>query len=110
MPIDEDLALRMREVIEKKYHSFTEKKMVGGVTFMYKGKMCCGITNNGTMMTRVPKDRYEELLKHEHAKEMDFTGRPMKGFLYIDGEGSGNPDDLAYWIALGMEYVDGEVG
>lgn len=77
MPIDEDLAYRIRIAINKHEGPIEEKKMFGGVAFMYRGKMCCGITNNGTMMTRVPKDRYAELLEHEHAREMDFSISPV---------------------------------
>lgn len=109
MPLDEDLLYRMREVMRKNAFPFKEKKMFGGIAFMYRGKMCCGITNKGMMMTRVPKERYEELLQHEHASEMNFTGKPMKGFLFVDGDGSATESGIADWLELGMEYVDGEV-
>ncbi|MFQ5589509.1 MAG: TfoX/Sxy family protein, partial [Nitrospiria bacterium] len=85
MAYDEGLAERLREIFIDR-QGLVEKKMFGGIAFMLCGHMCCGIVNE-TLMARVGPDQYAAALAHPHAREMDFTGRPMKGLVYIDPEG-----------------------
>lgn len=104
MAYSESLANRIRE---KLIHTkkVEEKKMMGGLTFMVKGKMCCGIVND-ELMVRMVHDRYEEALSHPHAREMDFTGKPMKGFVFVSEEGYKKEKDLAYWVGLGLQFIE----
>jgi len=104
MAYNEKLADRVREqlAIHKKV---AEKKMMGGLCFMYKSKMCCGIVKDD-LMVRVIESRYEEALSHPYGREMDFTGRPLKGFVFVEPDGFRKEKDLVYWIQMGVEFVD----
>ena len=103
MAYNEKLAGRIREVLKGK-RGLVEKKMFGGIAFMLKDKMFVGIAKND-LMIRVLNEKYEECLKKPHAREMDFTGRPLKGFLFISEEGIKTKKQLSKWIDLGIEYV-----
>lgn len=103
MPYDEKLAERIRKLLKGK-RGLVEKKMFGGIAFMFKDKMFVGIAKN-QLMVRVLNDKYEEYLKKPHVRLMDFTGRPLKGFLYIDADGFKTEKQLSAWIDAGIEYV-----
>ena len=85
MPHDEGLAQRLREQFQGR-SDVEEKKMFGGLCFMLSNHMCCGIVKE-TLMARVGPDNYEKCLAKKHAKEMDFTGKTMKGMVYVAPEG-----------------------
>lgn len=109
MAYDEFLADRARQVLTERSVSFTEKKMMGGLCFMVDDKMCFGMhidknTNTSLLMARIGKDNYEEALKKEHCSEMTFTGRTMKGFVFVSEEGIDLDDDLKYWIQLCLDF------
>ncbi|MBM3216980.1 TfoX/Sxy family protein, partial [Candidatus Poribacteria bacterium] len=87
MPYDENLAERIRRVVAGR-HGVTEKRMFGGLAFLLDGKMFCGIANSD-LMVRVGPERYEAALSLPHVRPMDFTGRPMTGYVYVGPEGSG---------------------
>ena len=85
------------------------KKMMGGLIFMVNGKMCIGIDidkNKKTdrLMVRVGKLPYQELLEKESSRPMDFTGKPMRGFLFIDPEGFDSDADLDFWVNKALEF------
>ena len=101
MAYDEKLAARVRKLMGK---GAVEKKMFGGVAFMLKGKMCLGV-NKQDLMVRVGPERYEEALKMKGARPMDFTGRPIKGFVFVGQEGYEDEDALRKWVRLGSEYA-----
>ncbi|UTW61617.1 TfoX/Sxy family protein [bacterium SCSIO 12741] len=103
MAFDEHLAERIRSVLEEKKVVFEEKKMMGGLTFMVRDKMCVGIVKND-FMARVGKDRYEQALTREGAREMDFTGRPMKGYVFVAPEGIDMEDDLDLWVQDCLDF------
>ena len=67
----------------------TERKMFGGIAFMLNGNMCCGVTNDD-LMVRVGADGLEDALDQPHARPMDFTGHPMKGFVFVDAGAVGD--------------------
>jgi TfoX/Sxy family transcriptional regulator of competence genes len=102
MAYDEKLANRVRELLLKK-RSVEEKKMMGGLTFMVNTKMCIGILNDN-LMARIDPEVYESALERKGCREMDFTGRPMKGFVFIDPEGTKSNKDLEYWVNLALDY------
>lgn len=102
MAYDEHLAKRVRELLLTK-KSVKEKKMMGGLTFMVNDKMCVGILNDD-LMARIDPAVYEKALEKRGCREMDFTGRPMKGFVFVEPEGTKSKKDLEYWINLTLKY------
>lgn len=103
MAYDEYLAERILKTLHDKQVLFEEKKMMGGLTFMVDGKMCVGIIKND-MMVRINPEIYEEALKKPGCKEMDFTGRPMKGYVMIEPDAIDMDEDLDYWIQLCLDF------
>ena len=103
MAYSEELANRVRR-IAKVRPTVTEKKMFGGLAFMLNGNMFCGITEN-SLMARVGPEQYEEALAKPHVRVMDFTGRVMKGYVYVDPAGMAADAELQSWVELCAEYV-----
>jgi TfoX/Sxy family transcriptional regulator of competence genes len=103
MAYSEELASRVR-TIAKVRPTVTEKKMFGGLAFMLNGNMFCGITENA-LMARVGHDHYEAALAKPHVRVMDFTGRIMKGYIFVDSAGLASDQDLQSWVELCAEYV-----
>jgi len=86
-----------------------EKKMMGGLIFMVNHKMCIGLdmdkdTGLDRLMVRVGKLPYEELLGEKASRQMDFTGKAMRGFLFIDPEGFDLDGDLEFWVGRALEF------
>jgi len=102
MAYNEKLADRVRESLSSK-RRVEEKKMMGGLTFMVNNKMCVGILGND-LMARISPEIYEAALDKNGCREMTFTGRPMKGFVLVDPEGTKTKKALQYWIDLALEY------
>lgn len=103
MSIDEGLAQRVREALADR-GGVVEKRMFGGLAFMVRGHMTLGI-NGGELMVRVGKDAYDDALSRPGAREMDFTGRALKGFVYVSPEGHASDSDLEEWVRRGLEYT-----
>lgn len=103
MAYDELLADRIRHILKEKQVPFEDKKMMGGICFMVDGKMCVGIAKQN-LMARVGPDQYDLALSKEGCKEMDFTGRPMKGFVFIEAEAVDMDEQLEEWIQLCLNY------
>ena len=103
MAYDEALAQRIQKITATK-KSFTEKKMFGGLCFLYKGNMCCGIVDN-KLMLRIGKDAYENCLKEVYTQEMTFTGKPMKGMIYVLPKGFSDSRQLKKWIEKALLFV-----
>lgn len=103
MAFDENLADRIRQQLHDKHVLFNEKKMMGGLTFMINNKMCVGIVKND-LMARIGKDNYEDALLKPGCKQMDFTGKPMKGYVFVEPVGVDLDSDLEYWIELALEF------
>lgn len=104
MVFDEGLAERLRECFRGTF-DVDEKKMFGGLAMMVNGHMCCGIANKDALMVRVGKENYEKALQQPYAREMDFTGKPLAGFVYVDADGITEDDDLMFWVQQGLDYV-----
>ena len=103
MAYDEKLADRIRDsLFDKK--GIVEKKMFGGIAFMLKDKMFIGIVKD-ELMVRVLLEREEEALSKQHARPMDFTGKPMRGFVFVSTDGIKSKKSLDVWIDLGIEYA-----
>jgi TfoX/Sxy family transcriptional regulator of competence genes len=103
MAYDNYLEERMTRVMESRKLNYNAKKMMGGLVFMVDGKMCFGIVGE-QMMARINPDIYQECLEVEGCNEMNFTGRALKGFVYLDGEAIDKEDDLEKWIDLCLEF------
>lgn len=104
MPYSEELAQRIRSAIASRA-DVEEKKMMGGLAFMINGKMSCGIIGD-EIMIRVLPEKYESVLELPNAREMDFTGRVMKGFVYVGAEGLETEKELQKWLALALEFAE----
>jgi TfoX/Sxy family transcriptional regulator of competence genes len=103
MAYDEGLAERIREVLDGR-PAVTEKKMFGGLAFMLDGYMFVGVQDD-TLMARVGPDNHAAALARPGARPMDFTGRPMKGYVYVDPKGFESDEDLAGWIKQCAAFV-----
>ena len=103
MAYNEQLADRIRTLMPPDEGSH-EKKMFGGLCFLLNGNMTCGIVGD-RLMVRVGKENHAEALKLPHAAVMDFTGRPMRGMIYVEPQGIARDEDLAEWIERGFAYA-----
>ena len=103
MSFDEGLAQRVREALGSRPH-VTERRMFGGLAFLLDGKMFVGISGS-KLMARVGVERYRDALALPHVREMTFTGKPMKGYVYIDPPGLAEDGALAAWVSWCASYV-----
>ena len=103
MAYDERLLQRIRQALAER-DDIAEQKMFGGISFILRGNFACGL-NKDNLVVRVGPEQYAEALAHPHAREMDFTGRPMKGWVYVDPAGYASDKDLAQWVQLGVDFA-----
>jgi TfoX/Sxy family transcriptional regulator of competence genes len=103
MVYNEQLAGKIHTILARR-RGFSEKKMFGGMAFMLDGSMCCGALKDD-LVVRVGSERYEEALALPHARPMDFTGRKMKGFVYINSKGWSDDAALKKWVDMGVSYA-----
>ncbi len=103
MSYDDHLADRIRRAFGGR-GEVTEKAMFGGLCFMIDGHMCIGIVGDD-MMVRVGPDEYDRALEQSHVREMDFTGRPMRGYVYVEPEGCSTVKSLRRWVDLAVRFV-----
>ena len=104
MPYDEMLAARVRTMLADR-RDVEEKHMFGGVGFMVRGHMTCGIVGS-SLMVRLDPDEAEVLLQEPGARPMDFTGRPMRGFLFVDPKAIARAPSLRKWVARATAHAD----
>lgn len=104
MPFSNQLANRIREQLKLFPEEFEEKRMFGGVTFLYKGKMTVGIVKEN-LAVRIIADKMEKELEKTNVRPMDFTKRPMKEFVYVSKEGIKTETELLHYIELGLEHA-----
>lgn len=103
MTYDEKLAERVRHVLPAST-SIAEKKMFGGLAFLLDGKMFVGVTAKD-LMVRVGPGAYEGALARPHVRPMDFTGRPLKGFIFVSAAGARTENAVAAWVRQSMQFV-----
>ena len=103
MAYSEELALRVRQSLGEQ-PGVVERKMFGGLCFMVHGNMCCGVMGD-EVIVRVGAERYKSALNLPNAREMDFTGRPMRGFVVVSSEGVSSDDGLDEWVQRGVEFI-----
>jgi hypothetical protein len=109
MAYNEATALRIRNVFYDKGVLFTEKKMFSGICFMVDDKMCCGThidkkTNDELLLCRIGETAYESALENENCIPMEFTGKPMKGYVFVTQNGHQSTKDLNYWMQLCLDF------
>jgi len=103
MPYDEKLAERIRRALQGR-RGIAERKMFGGLAFLWRGHMVCGVLGED-LMVRVGPDAYAQALARPHAREMDFTGRPMKGLVHVEAPGIRTSRQLASWLDRAMDFA-----
>ena len=109
MAFDEFLADRIRWALKDLGAVFTSKNMMGGHLFQVDDKMLCGIHfdkgyGDNLLMVRIGEDAYEKEIIKEVCLPMDFTGRPMRGYIYVTPEGVDSEQELAYWLQLALDF------
>jgi len=109
MAYDEFLADRIKQTIKELGVDFTSKNMMGGHVFSVDNKMLCGIhidkkRKHSLLMCRIGQDAYEKEIHKEECLPMDFTGRAMRGYIFITPDGFDMDDDLEYWLKLALEF------
>ncbi|MBM3943243.1 MAG: TfoX/Sxy family protein [SAR202 cluster bacterium] len=108
MAYSEALAERVRQAVSNQ-PAVTERKMFGGLAFMHAGNMFCGVLGD-QLMVRVGPDAYDAALAQPHARPMDFTGRPMRGMVYVAPQGCRSAADLEQWVQQGLAFARGLPG
>lgn len=103
MAFDEGLAHRIREMMADR-PGITEKRMFGGLCFLVDGKMLGGIIGDD-LMARVGPVNYAAAMAKPHVRAMDFTGRPLKGFVYVDSAGIESDAELWEWLDAGYQFA-----
>jgi TfoX/Sxy family transcriptional regulator of competence genes len=103
MAYNEKLANRVREIISLSGTEIEEKRMFGGLCFMVNDKMCLGIEQE-RMMVRLDPSVTDEVMEKEGVSPMDFTGKPMKGFVFVAAEVLNSKKQLGFWIRLALDY------
>lgn len=109
MAYDELAADRIRQVLHEKGAKFSEKKMFSGICFMVDDKMCCGThidkkTGDNFLLCRIGDEAYEAALEKENCIPMNFTGKPMKGYVFVTGNGVDDNAKLAEWLQLCLDF------
>ena len=103
MAFDEQLAERIRVFLKRRRTKFEEKRMMGGLCFLVDDKMCVGVEKD-RLMARIDPDVYDEALKRKGGAPMDFTGRPMRGFVFVSAEGYTSDNNLRSWLELALQF------
>jgi TfoX/Sxy family transcriptional regulator of competence genes len=104
MPFDENLAARIRHAVRDRT-DITERRMFGGLSFLRHGKMCCGIVGQD-LVVRVLDEDGPSVLRRAHVRPMDFTGKPLRGFVYVAPPGVATEDQLLDWIRRGLAFTE----
>jgi TfoX/Sxy family transcriptional regulator of competence genes len=105
MAYDEGLAQRIREVLDElQPPELVEKKMFGGVAFMTRGNLACGVSKN-ELLVRVGRERYAEAVSKPYARPFDITGKPSQGWVMVAAEGFESDEALANWVQQGVDFA-----
>ena len=103
MAYNEYLQERIEIILSDKKVVYESRKMLGGLCYMVDDKMCFGIIKDD-LMARVGEEEYPKLIDLEGARPMDFTNRPMKGYIFVAPEGVDYDSDLKYWIERCLKF------
>ena len=100
----EEILKRIRVSLKPWQKDIVEKRMFGGTCYLYKGKMCVGETKE-RLMVRVPSEKMEEALRTDFVGPMDFTGKPMKEFIFVTEKGFDTEEKLQHWVEIGVAHA-----
>ncbi len=103
MAYDEKLAARIRRLLRGQTY-MRERKMFGGLAFLRKNRMSCGIVR-GDLVVRVPDDEFEAVMRMKHVRPMEFTGRPLRNFVYVSAPAFRTASTLRSWLERGERFV-----
>lgn len=103
MAYNEKLADRTREIIAATHNITEEKKMFGGLCFMVNDKMCVGVESE-RLMVRIDPELYEQVMEKKGCRPMDFTGKIMKGYVFVDTAVLNTKTQLDYWVQLALSF------
>lgn len=103
MAYDEGLSQRIREILVD-WPGIEERRMFGGIAFLFRGNMSVGVLKSD-LMVRVGPENYDKALNQSHVRPMDFTGKPLKGFVYVDSSGYESDGQLAAWVQRGIDFA-----
>jgi TfoX/Sxy family transcriptional regulator of competence genes len=103
VPFDQEISARVREALQG-VNGVEEKKMFGGLAFMVRGNMCCGVVGD-ELMVRVGPEQYDSSLTLPGAREMDFTGKPLRGFVFVSQDALATSAALQAWVERGLSFV-----
>ncbi len=103
MSYDEALATRLRKAVGRR-KGIVEKKMFGGLSFLLNGNMAVGVLGN-ELILRIDPAQNDKILKKSYARQFDFTGKPMIGWIYVGAVGLKSAADLKKWVQVGLEYA-----
>lgn len=104
MAYDESLAARIDARLAARGDSCASKKMFGGIAWMHREHMFIGIVKD-ELMVRVGPDAQDAALSRKGVRPMDFTGRPLKGYVYVESAAFRTSKQLDSWIGAGMDFV-----
>lgn len=103
MTYDEALASRLRSILEAE-PGMSERQAFGGISFLINGNMSVGVIGEELVVRVGPKD-FETAVKEDHARPFDFTGRPMKGWVYVAPQALSSDESLAAWVQRGVTFA-----
>jgi TfoX/Sxy family transcriptional regulator of competence genes len=103
MSYDAQTANRVRQILSGR-PDVVEKRMIGGLSFLLNGNMCCGVTS-AALMVRVGRAGLEQALAQPHVRPMEFAGRRLAGFVCVDPEGFRTDTALAEWVQRGLDFA-----
>ena len=104
MAYDEQLAERIREAFRTR-NDITERKMFGGLAFLCRGRMCCGIVGRD-LMVRIPDTEFDAVMRNRYVRPMDFTGKPLRGFVYVSPAAFRTRAALRGWLSRGERVAE----
>lgn len=105
MAFSEEVTERLRGLLTM-IPGVSEKKMFGGIAFMVNGNMCCGVIGD-ELIVRLDPDEYDEAIARPHAREFDFSGKPMRGWIYVEAGGFETEKQLGDWVQMGVDFALG---
>jgi TfoX/Sxy family transcriptional regulator of competence genes len=103
MAYDAELAERVRDALSMR-DGLSEREMFGGIGFMLNGNVACGVIGEDLIVRLSPEDA-ERALAEEHTRPFDYTGRPMRGWIFVAPEGTASEETLAEWVDAGAAFA-----
>jgi hypothetical protein len=103
MAYDEELAERVRDALAMR-DGLSEREMFGGIGFMLAGNMACGVIGEDLIVRLSPEDA-ERALAEEHTRPFDYTGRPMRGWIFVASGGTASDEALGEWVDAGAAFA-----